>query len=387
MVKLTYKYRLYPTRMQSGILDNHLLEACRLYNAALQERRDAWKINKKSISIYDQAKQLKEIRANRDIDLPNFGVARNVLRRLDHAFTGFLSRKRKGIKAGLPRFKSSFRSLTYSPYGNGCRVVLNSKLRLQGVGLIKIKQHRLLDGVVKAVTIKKEAGRWYVCFNVDITPQYLPVKNNEIGIDVGLATFATLSDGVEIPNPRVYLSAHKELRFASRRMNRRKHGSQRWQKALRLLQKVHVRIRNRRSDFQHKTSRHLVNSYGKIVVEHLRIEEMMHGRLAKYIADAAWGSFIDKLAYKAENAGREFFRVNPKGTSQTCLCGAFVPKDLIQRWHLCPSCGLSASRDLVSAQLILAKARTEPSSAKESNSTLCLKSSSSGDQVTIIQTC
>ena len=374
MGKLTYKYRLYPTSAQNDILNDHLLEACRLYNAALQERRDAWKINKKSISVYDQAKQLKEVRANGDIDLPNFGVARNVLQRLDRAFAGFLSRKRKGIKAGPPRFKSSFRSFMYSPYGNGCKL-LQSKLRLQGIGLIKVKLHRPLEGIVKAVVVKKEVGRWYVCFNVDIEPKSLPVKFNEVGIDVGLTTFATLSDGVEIPNPRIYSAAKGDLRIASRRMRRRKTGSKRWHKALQLLQKVHTRIKNRRNDFQHKTSRQLVNAYGKIVVEHLRIEEMMHGRLSKNITDAAWGSFLDKIAYKAENAGREFFRVNPKGTSQTCLCGALVPKDLIQRWHLCPSCGLSAHRDLVSAQLILAKARTEPSSAKGCNSILCLKSS------------
>lgn len=341
----TFRYKLYPTRKQSELLNSYLEEACRLYNAALQERRDAWRLCKESISYCAQVRQLKEIRASGDIGLPNFSAANQVLRRLDTAFRSFFLRSKNRV-VGFPRFKpiNKFKSITFPIYGNGCKVI-ESKLRLQGVGLIKIKLHRLIDGKIKTVTVKREAGLWYVCFATECAPRPLPESFEAVGVDVGLTHFATLSDGTQIPNSRYYCNAQRKLRVSQRRASRRKSGSRRRRKAIQTLQRTHQYIRDQRHDFQHKVSCYLVKRFGLIAVEALNIEGLANGLLAKSVRDAGWGSFLDKLAYKAENAGREFFRVNPNGTTQNCSgCGSLVVKALWERTHSC-SCGLLLDRD------------------------------------------
>ena len=164
---------------------------------------------------------------------------------------------------------------------------------------------------------------------------------------------STLSDGSTIDNPRCYRKAQAKLRRAQRRVARRKRGGRNRRKAIVLLQKAHAHVHNQRADFHHKTARRLVNTYGVIAVEDLNITGLASGMLARSVTDAGWSAFITKLDYKAAEAGVRLVKVNPRGTSQACLCGAPVPKTLSQRWHQCEACGLSAARDHVSAQLIL----------------------------------
>lgn len=345
-MRRTFKYRLYPTRAQVYALSGQLGEACRLYNAGLQERRDAWRISRTSVNYYTQANQLKEIRAAGDLTLANFSACQDVLRRVDKTFKAFFSRVKRGVNAGFPRFKSAsrFDSLAFPSYGDGCKLI-DSKLRLQGVGLVKVKLHRPVEGVIKTVTVKREAGRWYACFSVECEAKLLPECVGSVGVDVGLAAFATLSDGTEILNPRYYREAQATLRRAQRKVARRKRGSHRRRKAVQLLQKAHAHVRSQRADFHHKISRWLVNNHGLIAVEDLNVKGLAGGMLAKPVSDAGWGMFLDKIAYKAENAGRQFFRVNPNGTTQICSgCGSHCPKDLSQRVHSC-SCGLKLGRD------------------------------------------
>jgi putative transposase len=172
-------------------------------------------------------------------------------------------------------------------------------------------------------------------------------------MDAGLSVFATLSDGTEIENPRYYRESERKLRIAQRKVARRKKRSRRRRKAVRELQAAHAHIRNQRSDFHHKVANRLVARFGLIAIEDLNVKGLAGGMLAKSVHDVGWSAFFGKLAYKAEGAGRELVRVDPRGTSQTCLCGERVPKDLSQRWHECPACGLSLRRDHVSALLIL----------------------------------
>ena len=255
-IRRTYKYRLSPTRMQADTLNGQLAEACRLYNAALQERRDAWRMRRQSVTFYGQSEQLKDIRAAGDMGLPNFGTALDVLHRVDRAFDGFFRRVKAGQRVGYPRFQSARRydSITFPAYGNGCKLRA-TRLYLQGVGLIRVRLHRPLDGTVKAVTIKREAGRWFVSFSTVTKAQPLPVSTEAIGIDVGLTYFATLSDGTQIANPRYARRAQRHLRLAQQRVTRRGKGSHRRRKAVRLLHRAHIRVQNQRADFHHKTSR------------------------------------------------------------------------------------------------------------------------------------
>lgn len=362
-MRKTFKYRLFTTRSQSEVLDGQLREACRLYNGAMQERRDAYRSHKKSLNYYDQANQLKDIRAAGDLGLANFSCCQDVLRRVDKTFKSFFLRVQRHQTPGYPRFKSSrrFDSITFPSYGDGVKLTGNT-LRVQGVGEIEVKLHRPVAGKIKTVTVKRECGKWYVCFSVECEANILPPLDNAIGIDVGLESFATLSDGEMIPNPRCYRTAEAKLRRGQRKVARCKKGSHRRRKAVALLQKVHARIYRLRNEFQHRQSFSLVRDFGTIVVEDLNVKVLAAGMLSKSIHDAGWSSFIAKLSYKAANAGRQLIAVNPAGTSQTCICGASVRKLLSDREHVCIECRLVAPRDVVSAQVILQRARISPSS-------------------------
>jgi putative transposase len=361
-MRRTFKYRLHPTKAQEESLRMQLSEACRLYNAALQERRDAYRTHKKSLNYYTQANQLKEIRDAGDLALPNYHCAQDVLKRLDKAFQAFFRRIKHGEKPGFPRFKSHRRydSITFPSYGDGNKL-LEKHLRVQGVGDIQIKLHRPVNGKIKTVSVKREAGEWYVCFSAECAPKPLPVLNNAVGIDVGLESFAVLSNGESIPNPRWYQKAEAKLRRAQRKVARRKKRSNRRRKAVQLLQKVHFRIQRLRNEFQHKQSFKIIRDFGAIAVEDLNVKGLAGGMLSKSVQDVGWASFFSKIAYKAESAGRTLIKVNPAGTSQTCICGATVRKLISDREHVCTECGLVAPRDFVSAQVILQRARISPS--------------------------
>ena len=354
-MRKSFKYRVYPNAQQSEALVYQLREAADLYNCALEERISAWKVCRKSINYYDQANQLKQMRIEGLIGIANYSSCQDVLRRLNNTFSAFFSRLKSGKKPGFPRFKPSRRwdTLTFPSYGDGCKLV-DKLIYIQGVGQIKIKLHRPIEGKIKTVSIKREAGRWFVVFSVECDAVPLAASTEAVGIDVGLSSFATLDDGTEIDNPRFYKEAERKLRIAQRRIARRTNKrSNRRRKAVQLLQRQFAHIRAQRSDFHHKFSRTIVNRYGLIAVEDLNIKGLASGMLAKSVNDDGWGSFLNMLAYKAESAGREFVKVDPHGTSQTCLCGARVPKKLWDRWHSCTACGLERARDHVSAQLIL----------------------------------
>jgi putative transposase len=354
-LRKNFKYRLYPSNAQIVALDGQLAEACSLYNAALQERRDAYRVSHTSINYYDQANQLKEIRANGDLALANFSCCQDVLRRVDKAFKAFFARIKRGQKSGYPRFRAASRydSVTFPSYGDGCRLLNNGKLHVQGVGQIKLKLHRPIEGNIKTVMVKREAGKWYAVFSVECEAKPLEPSTDQTGLDVGLTAFATLSDGTEIENPRYYKEAQASLRRAQRKVARRKRGSNNRKKAVRELQRAHGHVRNQRADFAHKVARTLVTMFGLIVIEKLNVKGLAGGMLAKSVNDAGWSSFTEKLAYKAAEAGRVLVEVNPRGTSQRCVCGAPNPKTLSQRWHQCEVCGLSVPRDHASALEIL----------------------------------
>ena len=178
-MRKTMKYRLYPTTAHSAqALDAQLGEACRLYNAALQERRDAYRNGGVSLNYYDQANQLKAIRQAGDSALANFSASQDVLRRVDKTFKAFFRRVKAGHReAWLSRASSRgrrFDSYTFPSWGDGCRLTGTGRLYLQGVGHLKVKWHRPLDGTVKTVTVKRDCGKWYACFSVEYAAEPLP---------------------------------------------------------------------------------------------------------------------------------------------------------------------------------------------------------------------
>ena len=353
-----YKYRLYPNKEQKRKLNETLWLCSMVYNRCLAERRDAWKNEQRSLTAYDQIKQLpiwkkEDLRLNQVYSQ----VLQDVVRRVDKAFQAFFRRVKAGEKPGYPRFKSARRydSFTYPQRGFQLQ---NGRLQLAKIGLVKIKLHRPLQGKVKTLTIRRQADGWYACFSVEVDPAVLPPSNKAVGVDLGLESFAITSDGEFFPSARYLRKSERKLKQLHRMVSRRQNGSHRRQKAVRQLAKAHAHVANQRRDMAHKIARSLVNRYGLIAIEALNVKGMLRNhRLAKSISDAGWGLFINILKSKAAEAGRQVVEVDPRNTSQDCSgCGALVPKPLSQRWHDCPHCGTSLHRDVNAARNILQKA-------------------------------
>jgi putative transposase len=282
------------------------------------------------------------------------------LARLDKTYQAFFRRRERGEKAGFPRYKGTnrYHSFTFKEYGNGARRD-NGTVVVAKIGRIRVRWSRPLEGTPKTLTISREADGWYVCFSCAEVPVHpLPPTGQKTGIDLGLESFATLADGTMIHTPAYYRKAEASLRRCQRRVARRKKGSHRRRKAVRLLAKAHQRIRNQRRDFHHKTALSLVRQYDVIYYEALRVRNMVKNHhLAKSIADAGWSAFLTILAFKAAGAGKRAVAVDPASTSQRCSgpnCAEVSWKGLSVRWHACPHCGTRLHRDHHAARNSLA---------------------------------
>jgi putative transposase len=208
------------------------------------------------------------------------------------------------------------------------------------------------------------SGRWYAVFCCEVEAQPREKPHRDVGIDLGLECFAALSDATRIENPRIYRGSERRLAHLQRSLSRKEKGSRNRMRARLRVARLHERVENRRSDFLHKASRAVADSYGTIYVEDLKIQNMVRNhRLAKSISDAGWGRFVRMLCYKEEESGGRVVLVNPYGTSQRCSgCGEKVVKSLSDRVHECPYCGLVLDRDLNAARNILEIGRGPPDS-------------------------
>jgi putative transposase len=386
-----YKYRLYPNKQQRAMLQWTLDRARELYNAALQERRDAYEMMvKRHPNYYDeatrkhltheyalnynrQATQLPEVKATRrehnDI---HSQVLQDVLRRVDKAFKAFFRRVKAGNAPGYPRFQGYGRYNSFTFPQSGFSLTEDNRVCLSKIGTIKVKfptgkKANPPQGTMKTCTIKREGQHWFMVSTCEVEQEivYHP-RDEAVGIDLGLLHFATLSDGSTIENPRHVRQAEHKLKQLQQVLARKKRGSERRRKAAQRVGKVHRHIRNQRKDFHHKAARKLVNNYQTIVFEQLQPANMSrrpkpkqdeatghylpNGASAKAglntsILDAGWGQFQQICKSKAEWAGSRVLFVSPKYTSQRCSgCGAIVQKELEERWHTC-SCGCSLDRD------------------------------------------
>jgi putative transposase len=350
-LKRAYKLRAYPTRPQEGRAARLLADHCDLYNAALQERREAWRMRKVSVSYGDQSAQLKEIRAA-DPDgqgRHSFTAQQQTLRRLNIVFAAYFRRVRdaKGSarKVGYPRFKPYRRfDQVLFVAGDGARWESADVGRwayaiFQAVGRVKVRQYRPVMGRVKTLQLKREGRRWYVIAVTEAEPVPLPPTGRSVGVDVGVARFLTTSDGEIVANPRFLHTAQERIVDLQRRKARARPGSGNRRRLRRSLAKEWRRVRNRRRDFHHKTARALVDTCDVLALEDLRVAAMTKtasgsveypGRnvaakagLNRSILDAAWTQFMRILVAKAESAGRRVVLVNPAFTSIDCYaCGA-----------------------------------------------------------------
>jgi putative transposase len=367
-----YKYKLKPSAKIASTFECWLTLLCELYNGALQERRDAYRINHLSIDYKAQANQLPDIKKER----PEFSriysqVSQNALKRVDFAFDNFFGRIKAGQKPGYPRFRSRPRydSFTYPQSGFALK---GNRLHLSKIGKIPIHFSRPIEGEIKTCTIKREVDGWYVIFAVEVSNKEITAAPKQsVGVDVGIESFATLSDddAAPIENPKYFRQAEKGLKTAQRRVSRRVKKSKRRKKAVQFLAKKHLKVKRQRRDFHFKEAAKLVSQYQSIKVENLNIKGMVKNHnLAKSISDAGWGQFISILIFKAENAGRKVIKVHPSYTSQDCSrCGHRNQITLATRIYRCDKCDLVIHRDRNGAKNINQKKGRAASSGSGKN--------------------
>jgi putative transposase len=395
----TFQYRLYPTKRQDRLLTEQLEELRWLWNTLLAERKAAWEERQEALSYYDQQNALPALKDSLRPGLKQIHslVTQDAVRRLQKAMDAFFRRLKEGETPGYPRFrgKGRYDSLTYSQWDNGVKLSASGKrLILSKVGDVKLIYHRPLEGAPKTATIRRTAtGKWFVTISCDWEPTPLPPTGKPVGIDVGLKTFATLSDGQEIANPRFFrpeeralaktqrthqitLDAHKAKRAeltermtqeqpdmdeagVRQMVNQDTEEYAAWkarQRRRKAVARTHERVRWKRDDFAHQHSRRIVNEFDVIAVEDLSVRNLVQkGRLAKSIHDAAWSQFAALIACKAAWADRRYVAVSPAHTSQDCSGCGHRKTDLTlgDRTYQCVSCGLVMDRDLNAARNIL----------------------------------
>ncbi|WP_210589327.1 RNA-guided endonuclease TnpB family protein [Streptomyces sp. GESEQ-35] len=394
-----YKFLLRPTAQQEAALRAMLADHCSLYNGALQERRDAYRHSSTtSIKYGDQSGQLKAIRTF-DPERQgrwSFSSQQATLRRLDKAFQAFFKRVKAGLTPGYPRFKGvgHFDTVTFPKDGDGCRWDSTphdrrTRVRLQGIGHVRVHQHRPVKGRVKTISIRREGRRWYVVLACDEVPaEPLPATGSIVGIDMGTVHFFTDSGGEHVENPKFLDTMAAELAAAQQHLStfpkRTKKRTKKHRAAARKVAKLHVKIRRQRADDHHKKALALVQEHDVIGHEKLNTAGMTkapapkpdpeqtgvflpNGAAAKAglnrsILDAGWGQFLSILANKAESAGRRVIPVDARNTSRTCPaalggCGHVAKENRVtQAKFECVNCGLVENADRVGALNVLHRA-------------------------------
>jgi putative transposase len=357
----TFKYRLYPTAAQEKWLVQ-VLDVCRhWYNMCVEDRKLAWELEQRSVSKVEQEKTGIHYRATFPKAQAVFSQTMQVVcDDVDKAFKAFFRRVKAGQTPGYPRFKGyhSFDSFGFKQYGSGIRLE-GRRLKLFGVGRVRVFWHRPIEGHIKTARIRRTAGKWYVCFSCEVPdPLALPEVGQNIGIDLNVENLLTDSQNRRIESPKQYRQAQRKLRLAQRSLQRKIKGGKNRRKALLRVQRLHEHIRNARQDLLNKQAHYYITHYDLIAVEDLPIANLVRNRrLSKSILDQGWGFFRQRLVAKAANAGRHLVLVNPAYTSKTCSCCGQLFQDLSlsDRWVTCV-CGLSLARDHNSAINILKRA-------------------------------
>ena len=342
-----------------------VLNVCRhFYNMCLSERKWAYELEGRSVSKNEQVKQARLYRQTFPQAKAVFSqTLQSVAVDLSKAFDAFFRRVKAGETPGYPRFKSCnhFHSFNFPQFGVGAKLD-GRRLQLFGIGRVRVRWHRPLEGAIKTVRIVYKAGQWYACFSCEVERKpELPKTGRYIGIDVGVSALLTTSEGKKVEHPQYYRLAQAKLRRVQRSLARKKKGSKNRRKALRIVQRQQMHTANQRSDTLHKLTTALVQTCDGVALEDLAIRNMVRNHhLSKSILDSGWGMFKQYLTYKAASAGREIGLVNPAYTSQDCSTLSCDYRHtlltLAERTWTCPKCQAIHDRDINAAINILRKA-------------------------------
>jgi putative transposase len=325
------------------------IETCRrLYNNLLNDRIE------NRTGAFEQKRLLTiRRRGNKYLGQVHSQVLQDVVFRLDKAFGSFF-----GTLARFPKFKRRGRYNSFNYPQLGGFKITDGGLYLSMIGKVRVVLHREIEGRLKTCTVIRDIDQWYACITAEKEDTVSKTNGRPtVGIDLGVKAVAALSDGTILPAPKLLKKSEVEIKTLQRSLSRKKNGSRNREKAKVALEKAWRRLRNRRNDFAHKTSRFFADNYGLIVFEDLKIPNMVKNHhLASAILDACWGKTRQLTAYKAERRGGRVILVEPRGTSQECSgCGKTVEKALSERVHSCPHCGLKLDRDVNAARNILAR--------------------------------
>jgi putative transposase len=322
-----FKYRLCP---------NQRLEERRwLSNHMLAERSDAWERRQESPRYYDQVMSQPALKAERPaLAGARSQVSQNVAARVDLAFKARFRRAKVSEAPGYPRFrgKGRYGSVTSPQAPSGCKLDADGKrLRLQGVGPVKIVLRRPLEGTPRTATVRSSStGKWDACFSCEPPePSLLPATGRQVGIAVGLRNFATLSTGRHIANPRFFRAEEKAFAMAQRARSKLEKGAPEQAKHQHAVARVRERIAWRRSDLAHQRSRCIADGDDRIAVEDVPVSRVTHHHCrAKSIHDAAWSQCASLFSYKAAWAGRRGVAVNFADRTSPCsCCGVVLDRD------------------------------------------------------------
>lgn len=358
---LCYTQKVYPdAELESALV--FTLDACRFtYNKLLEHIRDT------KCSKYDSQAYLVDLKEQHPF-LQN--VYSKTLQMVNHNLWSNIKAlsgsKKKGRKVGKLRFRAKDRFRTFQLNQSGFSFT-DKGLKLSKIGTLPVT-FDVDPNTVKGVVITKKRNYWQVAVQVEEPDVDIIIPQSSVGIDLGLSSFSTDSNGLQIENPRFSKNAEPKLKKVHRSLSRKAKGSNNWKKAKAKLSESYEKVKNQRKDFAHKVSRMYVNTYDQIIVEDLNIKQLKEHKFKstrRSVSDVSWNQFISFLTYKAESAGKFLIKVNPKNTSQICsFCGSYVQKDVSVRVHNC-TCGLSLDRDYNAALNILNRGIGHPSQPAE----------------------
>lgn len=356
MNRKVYKFRIYPTSEQETVL-RKTIGCCRfVYNWALDYKKKLWSQNKESISLFSLSSEVKNLRKAEETkwlsEIPCVALHQS-LRQLDWSFQ-FFFRKEKGY----PKFRSRKKGGSFKLTGNSFNLK-GGKFNLAKIKMpIKISWSRQLVSDPTSCTVSQNtAGQWFASFLCEEEIAKLAPSDKHIGIDLGIETFASTSDGQKFGQPKRIRKLRKKLARLQRLHSRKKKGSKNREKARVKVARLHQRIANVRTDFLHKLSTQLVRENQAIALEDLAVSSMLKDRrLSRCISEQGWRDFRRMLEYKCDWYGRELLVVDRWfPSSKTCsCCGGKASFGLETRQWACGSCGANHDRDVNAAKNILA---------------------------------